>query len=129
MSVAPEDRSQRLRDASEFRESLRERLDRYLDLPLALASILLILIALIELGGKVEELWRGRLAVLGWLLGALLATCIYLVLVQREVVLAELVEERRTEQEAPTATTRAGLLAEARPFRPLRTLNRNLTRY
>jgi hypothetical protein len=119
MSVAPEDRSQRLRDASEFRESLRERLDRYLDLPLALASILLVLIALIELGGKVEEPWRGRLAVLGWLLGALLATCIYLVLVLREMVLAELVEERWTEQEASTATTRAGLLAEARPFSSL----------
>ena len=71
MSATPQDRSQRLRDAPELRESLRERLDRYLDLPLALASILLVLIALIELGGEVEEPWRGRLAVLGWALWGL----------------------------------------------------------
>ncbi len=71
MSAAPEDRPRRLRDDHELRESLRERLDRYLDLPLALASILLVLIALIELGGEVEEPWRGWLAVLGWVLWSL----------------------------------------------------------
>ncbi len=46
-------------------------MDRYLDLPLALASILLVLIALIELGGEVEEPWQGRLAILGWALWGL----------------------------------------------------------
>ncbi len=61
----------KLRHAPEVRESLRERLDRYLDLPLALASILLVLIAVIELGGELEEPWEGRLAVLGWMLWAL----------------------------------------------------------
>lgn len=71
MSEAPEDVPRRLRDASELRESLRERLDRYLDLPLALASILLVLIAVMELGGEVAEPWRGRLAVLGWALWGL----------------------------------------------------------
>ena len=60
-----------LRDATELRENLRERLDRYLDLPLALASILLVLIAVVELGGEVAEPWRGRLVVLGWALSGL----------------------------------------------------------
>src|SRR5919206_4549613 len=71
MSTAPENRSQRLRNAPELRENLRERLDRYFDLPLALASILLVLIAVIELGGEVAEPWEGRLAVLGWILWSL----------------------------------------------------------
>ena len=68
MSAKPKNRPQRLRDAPEVRESLRERLDRYLDLPLALASILLVLIAVIELSGELTEPWRGRLATLGWVL-------------------------------------------------------------
>ena len=71
MSIAPEDQSQRLREDPGARESLRERLDRYLDLPLALASILLVLIAVIELGGEVEEPWQGGLMILGWVLWAL----------------------------------------------------------
>ncbi len=71
MSATPEDRPRKLREDPERRESLRERLDRYLDLPLALASILMVLIAVIELGGEVEEPWRGRLAVLGWSLWGL----------------------------------------------------------
>ncbi len=71
MSPTSKDRPQRLRDDPELRESLRERLDQYLDLPLALASLLLVLIALIELGGEVEEPWEGRLAVLGWVLWSL----------------------------------------------------------
>lgn len=53
------------------REELRERLDRYTDVPLALASLALLLLALIELGGELGEPWRGRLAVLGWALWAL----------------------------------------------------------
>jgi hypothetical protein len=56
------------------REELRERLDRYTDVPLPLASPALLLLALIELGGGVGEPWRGRLAVLGWTLGALFFT-------------------------------------------------------
>ena len=71
MNASPEDRPRRFRDDHELRESLRERLDRYLDLPLALASILLVLIALIELGGEAEEPWRGWLAVSGWVLWSL----------------------------------------------------------
>jgi voltage-gated potassium channel len=61
----------RLQDDPTLREELRQRLDRYLDLPLALASVVLVLLAVIELGGEVSEPWRGRLAVLGWFLWAL----------------------------------------------------------
>lgn len=71
MSATPEDRPRKLREDPERRESLRERLDRYLDLPLALASILMVLIAVIEIGGEVDEPWRGRLAILGWSLWGL----------------------------------------------------------
>lgn len=60
-----------LREAPRLREELRERLDRYLDVPLALASVLLVLLAVIELSGDVGEPWRGRLAILGWALWAL----------------------------------------------------------
>ena len=61
----------KLRDDPERREGLRERLDRYLDLPLALASLVLILIAIIQLGGEVEPPWDGRMEVLGWALWGL----------------------------------------------------------
>ncbi len=71
MSEVSEDRPRNLRDNPELRENLRERLDRYLDLPLALASILLILIAVMELGGELGEPWQGLLAVLGWVLWGL----------------------------------------------------------
>ncbi len=71
MSEMSEDRLHMLRDTIELRENLRERLDRYLDLPLALASILLVLIAVVELGGEVAEPWRERLVVLGWALWGL----------------------------------------------------------
>lgn len=53
------------------REELRERLERYADVPLAIASLALLLLALIELGGELREPWQGRLAVLGWALWAL----------------------------------------------------------
>jgi voltage-gated potassium channel len=56
------------------REELRERLDRYTDVPLALASLALLLLALIEIGGDVGEPWRGRLATLGWILWAFFLT-------------------------------------------------------
>ena len=61
----------RLRDDPERREDLRGRLDRYLDVPLALASVLMVLLAIIELSGEVGEPWRGRLAALGWSLWGL----------------------------------------------------------
>ncbi len=61
----------KLRDDPEGRENLRERLDRYLDLPLSLASLVLVLIAIIQLGGEVEPPWDGRMEVLGWTLWGL----------------------------------------------------------
>ena len=61
----------KLRDDPGLREELREALDRYLDLPLALASLVLVLIAVIQLGGEVEPPWDGRMEVLGWVLWGL----------------------------------------------------------
>jgi len=72
--MADEERSLRPEEGSEdrpTREELRERLDRYTDVPLAVASLALLLLALIELGGELEEPWRGWLAALGWALWAL----------------------------------------------------------
>src|SRR3712207_8074398 len=63
---AEEARPKRLRDDPSAREELRERLDRYLDVPLALASLALVLLAVIELTGEVSGPWRGRVAGLGW---------------------------------------------------------------
>ena len=60
-----------LRDDPERREDLRGRLDRYLDVPLALASVLMVLLAVIELSGEVGGPWQGRLAVMGWSLWGL----------------------------------------------------------
>lgn len=60
-----------MQDDPTLREDLRERLDRYLDLPLALASVVLVLLAIIELSGEVSAPWRGRIAALGWSLWAL----------------------------------------------------------
>jgi len=45
----------RLRENHALREELRERLDCYLDRPLALASVLLALLAIIELSGELSE--------------------------------------------------------------------------
>jgi voltage-gated potassium channel len=44
----------RLRDDPAAREELLGRLDRYLDVPLALASLALVLLAIIELTGEVS---------------------------------------------------------------------------
>jgi voltage-gated potassium channel len=63
--------AKRLRDDPPAREELRERLDRYLDVPLALASLALVLLAVIELTGEVSGPWEGRLATLGWVLWGL----------------------------------------------------------
>jgi voltage-gated potassium channel len=70
--VSPErDEAARLRDDPGRREDLRGRLDRYLDVPLALASVLMVLLAVIELSGEVGGPWRWRLAALGWSLWGL----------------------------------------------------------
>jgi voltage-gated potassium channel len=61
----------RLREDPALREELREKLDRYLDVPLALASIVMVLLAIIELTGEVNEPWSGRLVILGWCLWGL----------------------------------------------------------
>jgi voltage-gated potassium channel len=61
----------RLRDDPGRREDLRGRLDRYLDVPLALASVVMVLLAVIELSGEVGGAWRWRLAALGWSLWGL----------------------------------------------------------
>lgn len=56
----------RLRDDSAAREELREKLDRYLDLPLALASVVVVLLVVIQLSGEVSKPWAGRLEALSW---------------------------------------------------------------
>ena len=66
-----EAKPKRLRDDPAAREDLVGRLDRYLDVPLALASLALVLIAIIELTGEVSGPWQGRLAALGWALWSL----------------------------------------------------------
>src|SRR5918999_1971408 len=63
--------AKRLRNDPSAREELRGRLDRYLDVPLALASLALVLIAVIELAGEVSGPWETRLATLGWALWSL----------------------------------------------------------
>src|ERR687894_1781558 len=63
--------AKRLRNDPPAREELRERLDRYLDVPLALASLALVLLAIIELTGEVSRPWEARLATLGWVLWGL----------------------------------------------------------
>ena len=53
------------------REQLREKLDSYLDVPLALASVVVVLLIIIQLGGQVSEPWERRLEVLSWALWGL----------------------------------------------------------
>ena len=48
------------------REALREKLDRYLDVPLALASVVVVLLVVIQLTGEVSGPWRGRLEAFSW---------------------------------------------------------------
>ena len=61
----------RLRDDPSSREELVERLDRYLDVPLALASLALVLVAIIELTGQISGPWEARVVALGWALWSL----------------------------------------------------------
>lgn len=61
----------RLREAPDLRDELREKLDRYLDLPLALASVVVVLLIIIQLTGEVSESWERRLEVLSWALWSL----------------------------------------------------------
>lgn len=56
----------KLRDDPTRREELREKLDRYLDLPLALASVVVVLLVIIQLTGEVNEPWQWRMEVLSW---------------------------------------------------------------
>lgn len=58
--------SGKLRDDPTKREELREKLDRYLDLPLALASLVVVLLIIIQLTGEVNEPWRGRVELMSW---------------------------------------------------------------
>lgn len=60
-----------LRDDPTTREELREKLDRYLDLPLALASLVVVLLVIIQLTGEVSEPWSGRMETLSWALWGL----------------------------------------------------------
>ena len=54
----------RLREDRAAREELREKLDRYLDLPLALASVVVVLLIVIQLSGEVNGPWQRRLEAL-----------------------------------------------------------------
>ena len=55
----------------ERREELRDKIDRYADIPLAVASIVLVLLTLIELSGELTPVWARRLAVIAWFLWSL----------------------------------------------------------
>lgn len=61
-----EENPKRLRDDPVAREDLRDRLDRYLDLPLALASVVVVLLVVIQLTGEVAQPWQRRLEFLSW---------------------------------------------------------------
>ncbi len=56
----------KIRDDPTRREELREKLDRYLDLPLALASVVVVLLVIIQLTGELAEPWNSRLELLSW---------------------------------------------------------------
>lgn len=53
------------------REEAREKLDRYLDIPLALASVAVVLLVVIQLTGEVGREWEGRIEVLSWVVWGL----------------------------------------------------------
>lgn len=62
---------EKLRDDPTRREELREKLNRYLDLPLALASVVVVLLVIIQLTGEISRPWRGRMEILSWALWSL----------------------------------------------------------
>lgn len=53
------------------REEAREKLDRYLDIPLALASVVVVLLVVIQLTGEVGREWEGRIEILSWVVWGL----------------------------------------------------------
>lgn len=61
--MGEENTPKRLRDDYPAREELRNKLDRYLDVPLALASVVVVLLIIVQLSGEVAEPWRSRLEV------------------------------------------------------------------
>jgi voltage-gated potassium channel len=65
------DEEMRSREEHSAREELREKLDRYLDVPLALASLAVVLLIIIQLTAEVNPEWRWRLEALSWGLWAL----------------------------------------------------------
>lgn len=69
--MSERDTEPRLLGSPSAREELRHKLDRYLDLPLALASIVVVLLVVIQLSGEVSEPWRARIELLGWALWSL----------------------------------------------------------
>ncbi|MDQ3386665.1 MAG: ion transporter [Actinomycetota bacterium] len=64
-------RPKRLKDDPTTREELREKLDRYLDVPLALASVVVVLLIIIQLSGELAAPWQGRVEILSWILWGL----------------------------------------------------------
>jgi voltage-gated potassium channel len=64
--VKGEAKQRPLREDYFAREELREKLDRYLDVPLALASLVVVLLIVLQLSGEVSEPWQGRLEALSW---------------------------------------------------------------
>lgn len=59
------------RPPPERREELREAIDRYADIPLAIASIVLVLLTVIELTGDLQPPWSRYVAIMVWVLWGL----------------------------------------------------------
>ncbi|MFW6080068.1 MAG: potassium channel family protein [Gemmatimonadota bacterium] len=55
----------------ERREAVREAIDRYADVPLAIAAIVLVLLTVVELSGDLRPPWERRVALMVWGLWAL----------------------------------------------------------
>jgi voltage-gated potassium channel len=71
MSMHHDNWLQRLRHDPTRREALLVHLGRDLDVPMALVSILLLLLLFIELSGKIDRRWHGLVAAGVWVLWAL----------------------------------------------------------
>lgn len=70
MSAADED-APRGRREPDRREELREKIERYFDVPLAIASIVLVLLSIIELTGELTPPWARYVATMIWVIWAL----------------------------------------------------------